>query len=1663
MKFFKKFNKTQKVISSLLIILSLITTIAITLYGLWANELQFTSVSLEVDPTEVEIGQTFTLTSTIGGNGNEIVDNMPFVFKIHSTNIIFTNFDDNGDYKVVLESGEEITYHIEYYDTYTEITSSPISQGDTIATQLKGYFNPETTKNREETKIELIYEGEVIKETTVTPISNINWDDNKTGPDSITCIKDDNNLQLDGTVKYKIEAIVKENIDNLPKDSIITSAIMKDTITFPRGIGIKLCPEGQSEREYLISALGLNDIADKNLQINPTYSDEGYIKAVDFTWEENTTDENNQLNSIYYEFTLNNDCLYLDENISSDIIINNKLSSECKTLLDSTINTKEKSVDTKVIIKDISDYIDDFTKKIIDFSNDTKITIDEWGNVYGYVMNGDYVVYEINYKYNGPNISSITLKDILPHTMVLASDDEIKNVSFNKSQYEKATGSNNENVEISKDDEGNVVWIYKDVKTGDILHAYIIARVNENISEWVENKAQIGNKFVSSWIEEKASNDSVSVEKTNSYTGITPAKEYEYTIKIKNTGTILATDRILKDKLPDEVEYISSSISYAPENSTIDNLRYENGEILADNISIPVNGYIEIKINVKTKDNIDSKSFKNTVYIYLKDKLESESTVENKETDSQIENGDIIFDKKVDKATVGTNEELKYYITLYNNTAQTIDFSDKPYVITDKLPEQVIYVSSFYTLSQGSGNKFTDGIEISSDTLTWTYSGKLKPYETAKLEITCKTKENLESGKIINTAILNNIEKTVSTDIIKKEDNLIVTKDAYLEDGTQVSNGEINKGETTFFRIKIENPSNSSTTYNELRFLDEILNAAVSHPNYQQGVLNIKVIQKNDKVKGFTNEGDILTLKNMWSSYITSFNFVITNKSESKNEYNTIYYNENFALEPGGFIILEYGLDLRDEFIKMENKITVNEKFEDSTGILTTAKIPTLKIEKESITKAIAADDLEDYIFEYNIKISNISSKKDAYINTFTITDLIPDGMLLAPRWYGDTGFFCEVFYSKGGYNLWDNSKGGQYYAHIVNNNLVIEFGSKSDTGSQTLIELGPGEYYNIKLKLKFSDEKIKYYQDLEKNKEMPSGGIRVQNTAILKSENEFINEDNEKVTEITSKDYFDILPTTYHPGIKKEALGYYLGKYNGNYIKYNESTANNVSPGDTIIWRIIISNDKVSTQNKDITKYNVKDIIPKHYTYDWEYKKTDSELYVMKIVHDDNTEDVFDYVVPSMDEDNNIYWDFSDEKYTLKPGDKLFIEFPVINDGTNSFGICNNIAELTIEGGIPGDIITSGEIIDEDTISFTATVNIALFKTSSYKTITSYKKGEVIEIGIGTDEEQNVVYGYKGDYVKYELIIKNESTARLNNFTIIDRLPYVGDIGVVTSYPRNSAFKVRFDKFISVIVENSDGTTEDITVNSKLTFSDNSTEVFGDNAIDWDGTSNGVANWHDEITDNDCNIRIYLEDTIIKPGATIKISFTGYIPDNIDISGKENIAWNNFGYAYSNIDATSTTMIAEPAKVGVWVDGNVENEFYSIEILKVNKSKNPLTNVEFRLINDSTKEGYIMITDENGKIIFENLPAGEYTLTETKAATGYELLQNSIKIVLNEENTDNNIYFLEIINEPTIKMPATGSTTMLPFLFIGFIVILVIAIILLIQRKRKLEKSIEI
>lgn len=67
-----------------------------------------------------------------------------------------------------------------------------------------------------------------------------------------------------------------------------------------------------------------------------------------------------------------------------------------------------------------------------------------------------------------------------------------------------------------------------------------------------------------------------------------------------------------------------------------------------------------------------------------------------------------------------------------------------------------------------------------------------------------------------------------------------------------------------------------------------------------------------------------------------------------------------------------------------------------------------------------------------------------------------------------------------------------------------------------------------------------------------------------------------------------------------------------------------------------------------------------------------------------------------------------------------------------------------------------------------------------------------------------------------------------------------------------------------------------------------------------------------------------------------------------------------------------------------VWV-----NYLGSAELLKTNTEGEALSGVEFTLVGPGHEDG-TLFTTVDGKILFENLAVGEYTLTETKASPGY-------------------------------------------------------------------------
>lgn len=102
-----------------------------------------------------------------------------------------------------------------------------------------------------------------------------------------------------------------------------------------------------------------------------------------------------------------------------------------------------------------------------------------------------------------------------------------------------------------------------------------------------------------------------------------------------------------------------------------------------------------------------------------------------------------------------------------------------------------------------------------------------------------------------------------------------------------------------------------------------------------------------------------------------------------------------------------------------------------------------------------------------------------------------------------------------------------------------------------------------------------------------------------------------------------------------------------------------------------------------------------------------------------------------------------------------------------------------------------------------------------------------------------------------------------------------------------------------------------------------------------------------------------------------------------------------------------------------------------------------------YRWVADKTK-AHTFVTDENGQIIFNGMPAGVFTFTEVKAPKGYRLPEdpNTTKQLDVKDKT------VEISNEREPEMPVTGSEKLL-LIGIGAAALLGIAAIVLVKRKK--------
>lgn len=82
------------------------------------------------------------------------------------------------------------------------------------------------------------------------------------------------------------------------------------------------------------------------------------------------------------------------------------------------------------------------------------------------------------------------------------------------------------------------------------------------------------------------------------------------------------------------------------------------------------------------------------------------------------------------------------------------------------------------------------------------------------------------------------------------------------------------------------------------------------------------------------------------------------------------------------------------------------------------------------------------------------------------------------------------------------------------------------------------------------------------------------------------------------------------------------------------------------------------------------------------------------------------------------------------------------------------------------------------------------------------------------------------------------------------------------------------------------------------------------------------------------------------------------------------------------------------------------EQKKTSFEFEKVNTEGTALPDAHFMLINNETKTKQVAISDADGKVLFENLAKGEYTLKETVPRSGYVVSPNNWTVKVTEDTT---------------------------------------------------------
>ena len=573
-----------------------------------------------------------------------------------------------------------------------------------------------------------------------------------------------------------------------------------------------------------------------------------------------------------------------------------------------------------------------------------------------YINEDSEVVYTITVSNNGSEKGNTIVTDTLNDKLTHLDSKLEKENRKDKISYSGKT----------------VTWEVYDLEPGESRKATIkvkVGKIAQGVSETIKNEVKVDGKTTDEE-EVTVGKPSIKSEKTsrilecakNQTTGTTvhEGDKIEYTIKVKNEGTV-SKEINVTDTIKAGLTYVKDSLE-VKDTSTNTKVNVtatiNNGVLTITGYELAPNQEIAITFNVTVNEltDTDYSVDKDGNKIYSKTIDKNIAIVDNKNTEDnnqyEVIKPMINVKKDVSKKLVSVNEEFYYDITVTN-----VGTDVGSTIVKDTIPNELQYLGKEFV----SPNDCKDVVDDTTNTIIWNVDS-LGVNESRTLRIKVKAPETIAQNKINVTNYVykdNNKdpEDSVTTEVAKPV--ISTTKVSKITACTQtekaLTGNIVHEGDEIEYTITIKNDGDVA---GDITVEDSI----PSGMTYKDNTLNVEPVATDVKV-----ENNVVKL----GSYSLSAKSTLTIKF--KVTINPLGKDTN-------------GKNITSATLSA-NKVTVNNEDSYDPNPPTNVKKANIEISKTSNVgdKYLNVGD----VFEYTITATNNGEAAGDAV----ITDSLPDGV----------------------------------------------------------------------------------------------------------------------------------------------------------------------------------------------------------------------------------------------------------------------------------------------------------------------------------------------------------------------------------------------------------------------------------------------------------------------------------------------------------------------------------------------------------------------------------------------------------------------------------------------------------------------------------------------